>query len=153
MPRATDKGIEFGSDLQRVAVPLANTLIISVPARAQADSRPGSRLRTTWARQRRTSVLPPGAGDGTSVSRTLARGALAGPARTGARADPLLAASRRQDYFPAVCAQTCGWLVRNGAKPVHRRWKCWGFRRLAGTRRGHLPGRARAMPVHTEKIS
>jgi len=37
---------------------LANTLIMSVPTRVQPGSRPGSHLRTTWARQRRASVLP-----------------------------------------------------------------------------------------------
>ena len=35
--------------------------------------------------------------------------------------------------LPAVCAQTCGSLVRNGAEPVHTQWKCWGFRYLAPT--------------------
>jgi hypothetical protein len=47
-PQQPIKGIEFGSHLQRVVVSgWANILIMSVPTRAQADSRPGSRLRTT----------------------------------------------------------------------------------------------------------
>jgi len=69
------------------------------------------------------------------------------PCRSAAAGQPT------QDCFPAACAQTCGWLVRNGARPVHRRWKCWGFRSRAGTRRARLPGRARVIPVHTEKSS
>jgi|ERR1700729_2681048 hypothetical protein len=48
--------------------------------------------------------------------------------------------------LPAVCAQTCGSLVRNGAEPVHTQWKCWGFRCLAATMTGPLPGRARVGP-------
>jgi hypothetical protein len=38
--------------------------------------------------------------------------------------------TRQEDCFPAVCAQTCGSLVRNGPEPVHMQWKCWGFRCL-----------------------
>jgi hypothetical protein len=45
--------------------------------------------------------------------------------------------------LPAVCAQTCGSLVRNGAEPVHTQWKCWGFRCQAATMTGPLPGKAR----------
>jgi len=42
--------MEFGNHLQRVAVSgWQNTLIMPVPTRAQADSRPGSHLQTTWA--------------------------------------------------------------------------------------------------------
>jgi hypothetical protein len=48
----------------------------------------------------------------------------------------------RQDCFPSVCAQTCGSLVHNDAEPVHTQWKCWGFRCLAATMTGPLPGTA-----------
>jgi hypothetical protein len=54
----------------------------------------------------------------------------AGQARKHRRAEPLLPASAARDRFPAVCAQTCGSLVRNGPEPVHMQWKCWGFRCL-----------------------
>jgi hypothetical protein len=68
---------------------------------------------------------------------------LAGRARKHQRADPLLPASQATGLLPAVCAQTCGSLVRNGAEPVHTQWKCWGFRCLAATMTGPLPGKAR----------
>jgi hypothetical protein len=65
----------------------------------------------------------------------LASGRLAGHASTGAPICYCLPA-RQQDCFPAVCAQTCGSLVRNGAEPVHRQWKCWGFCCLTATMTG-----------------
>jgi len=52
-----------------------------------------------------------------------------------------LPAGRPEDCF-GVCAQTCGWLVRNGAEPVRTQWKCWGFRCRAAIGTGPLPGRA-----------
>jgi hypothetical protein len=67
----------------------------------------------------------------------------AGRARKHRRADLLLPASQGTGLLPAVCAQTCGSLVRNGAEPVYKQWKCWGFRRAAATMTGPLPGRAR----------
>ena len=67
----------------------------------------------------------------------LASGGLAGHASTGAPTCYCLPA-RQQDCLPAVCAQTCGSLVRNGAEPVHTQWKCWGFRCLAATMTGAL---------------
>jgi hypothetical protein len=42
-----------------------------------------------------------------------------------------------------LCAQTCGWLVRNGAESVHTQWKCWGLRCMAIAMTGPLPGKAR----------
>jgi hypothetical protein len=66
----------------------------------------------------------------------LASGRLARHASTGAPSRCCLPA-RQGDCFPAVCAQTCGSLVRNGPEPVHMQWKCWGFcclcRNLIGT--------------------
>jgi hypothetical protein len=79
------------------------------------------------------------------LGQILASGRLAGHASTGAPICHGLPA-RQQDCFPAVCAQTCGSLVRNGAEPVHKQWKCWGFRCLAATMTGPLPGRARVAP-------
>jgi hypothetical protein len=76
------------------------------------------------------------------LGQILASGRLAGHTSTGAPICYCLAA-RQQDCFPVVCAQTCGSLVRNGAEPVHKQWKCWGFRCLAETITGPLPGRAR----------
>ena len=75
----------------------------------------------------------------------LASGRPARHASTGAASRCCLPA-RQQDCFPAVCAQTCGSLVRNGAEPVQTQWKCWGFRCLAATMVGALPGRARVAP-------
>ena len=72
----------------------------------------------------------------------LASGQLARRASTGAPIRYCLPA-RQQACFPAACAQACGSLVRNGAEPVHTRWKCWGFRRLVATVTGPLPGKAR----------
>jgi hypothetical protein len=72
----------------------------------------------------------------------LASGRLARHASTGAPSRCCLPA-RQGDCFPAVCAQTCGSLVRNGAEPVHMQWKCWGFRCLCCNLIGTLPGRAR----------
>ena len=59
----------------------------------------------------------------------LASGRLARHASTGAPSRCCLPV-RQGDCFPAVCAQTCGSLVRNGPEPVHMQWKCWGFRCL-----------------------
>ena len=67
----------------------------------------------------------------------------AGQARKHRRAEPLLPASAARDCFPAVCVQTCGSLVRNGAEPVHMQWKCWGFLCLCRHLIGTLPGRTR----------
>ena len=69
-------------------------------------------------------------------SQILASGRLAGRASTGAPIRYYCLPARQQDCFPAVCAQTCGSLVRNGAEPVHMQWKCWGFRCLAATMTG-----------------
>jgi hypothetical protein len=62
----------------------------------------------------------------------LASGRLARHSSTGAPSRCCLPA-RQGDCSPAVCAQTCGSLVRNDPEPVHMQWKCWGFRCLCRT--------------------
>jgi len=154
MPTATDKSIEFGSHLQRIVV---SGWLTPWSCRC----RRGAGRLSTW--------LPPA--DDMSLAAADAcltrQGRAIGPACPGhlhaARwpglQGPVCAPIRcclpagQRTCCPAVCAQTCGWLVRNGAKPVHRRWKCWGFRSLAGTRRGHLPGRARNQACAYREIS
>jgi hypothetical protein len=78
----------------------------------------------------------------TGPSQILASGRLARHASTGAPSRCCLPA-RQRECFPAVCAQTCGSLVRNGAEPVHMQWKFWGFRCLCRNLIGALPGRTR----------
>jgi hypothetical protein len=78
----------------------------------------------------------PGPGQILASGRPARHASAGAPSRCGPPA-------RQGDCVPAVCAQTCGSLVRNSAEPVHMQWKCWGFRCLCGNLIATLPGRTR----------
>jgi hypothetical protein len=116
MPAATDKlqGIQQPSAVDS-GFRLANTLIISVPTRAQPGSRLGSLLRTTCARQWRTSCLP-GRDQRVSDARTRRPGRgihVPAPVPTrccppaGKRTAPLLSVHKHVDDLCATAPSLC----------------------------------------------